>query len=103
MGVGEIYLKVNGRWCYLYRAIDSAAATNDFLWPAFRDADAAKRLFRKALGGRTHPQRRATRLAPIYTRRYPLLRGRDSPPSLPHRRVQCLNNIIEQDIDSSDE
>ncbi len=38
-----------GRWCYLYRAIDSAGATIDFLLSAFRDADAAKRLFRKAL------------------------------------------------------
>ena len=27
----EIYLKVKGRWCYVYRAIDSAGATIDFL------------------------------------------------------------------------
>jgi transposase-like protein len=40
----------------LYRAIDSAGATIDFLLSAFRDADAAKRLFRKALGDRSHPQ-----------------------------------------------
>jgi transposase-like protein len=46
--VDETYLKVKGRWCYLYRAIDSAGATIDFLLSAFRDADAAKRLFRKA-------------------------------------------------------
>jgi transposase-like protein len=30
----------------LYRAIDTAGATIDFLLSAFRDADAAKRLFR---------------------------------------------------------
>jgi transposase-like protein len=47
--VDETYLKVKGRWCYLYRAIDSAGATIDFLLSPFRDADAAKRLFRKAL------------------------------------------------------
>jgi transposase-like protein len=47
--VDETYVKVKGRWCYLYRAIDSAGATIDFLWSAFRDAGAAKRLFRKAL------------------------------------------------------
>src|ERR1700682_3045245 len=29
-----------GRWCYLYRAIDSAGATIDFLLSALRDADA---------------------------------------------------------------
>src|ERR1039458_1369991 len=48
-------LRVKGRWCYLYRAIDSRGATIDFLLSAFRDADAAKRLFRKALGDRFHP------------------------------------------------
>ena len=39
----ETYVRVKGRWCYLYRAIDSAGATIDFLLSAFRDADAAKR------------------------------------------------------------
>ena len=54
--VDETYIRVKGRWCYLYRAIDSAGATIDFLLSAFRDADAAKRLFRKTLGDRFHPQ-----------------------------------------------
>ena len=31
--VDETYVRVQGRWCYLYRAIDSAGATIDF--PAF--------------------------------------------------------------------
>ena len=53
--VDETYVRVKGRWCYLYRAIDSAGATIDFLLSALRDADAAKRLFRKALGDRSHP------------------------------------------------
>ena len=53
--VDETYVRVKGRWCYLYRAIDSAGATIDFLLSAFRDADAAKRQFRKALGDRSHP------------------------------------------------
>ena len=29
--VDETHLRVKGRWCYLYRAIDSAGATIDFL------------------------------------------------------------------------
>ena len=45
--VDETYVKVKGPWRYLYRAIDSAGATIDFLLSARRDADAAKRLFRK--------------------------------------------------------
>lgn len=40
--VDETYVRVNGRWYYLYRAIDSAGATIDFLLSALRDADAAK-------------------------------------------------------------
>ena len=57
--VDETYVRVKGCWCYLYRAIDSRGATIDFLLSALRDADAAKRLFRKALGDRSHPQPRA--------------------------------------------
>jgi transposase, IS6 family len=34
--VDETYVRVKGRWCYLYRAIDSKGATIDFLLSAFR-------------------------------------------------------------------
>jgi transposase, IS6 family len=98
--VDETYVRVKGPWCYLYRAIDSKGATIDFLLSAFRDADAAKRLFRKALGDRSHPQPRVinTDLAPIYSSAIPdskkegTLRKRCR-----HRPVQYLNNILEQD------
>src|ERR1700730_11825957 len=36
--VDETYVRVKGRWCYLYRAIDSTGATIDFLLSALRDA-----------------------------------------------------------------
>ena len=45
----ETYVKVKGRWIYLYRAVDSRGQTIDFLLSAKRDAEAAKRFFRKAL------------------------------------------------------
>jgi IS6 family transposase len=98
--VDETYVRVKGRWCYLYRAIDSKGATIDFLLSAFRDADAAKRLFRKALGDPSHRQPRIinTDLAPIYSSAVPdskkegTLRKRCR-----HRPVQYLNNILEQD------
>ena len=48
--VDETYVKVKGRWTYLYRAVDSHGQTIDFLLSAKRDAEAAKRFFRKALG-----------------------------------------------------
>ena len=98
--VDETYLKVKGRWCYLYRAIDSAGATIDFLLSAFRDADAAKRLFRKALSDRSHPQPRVinTDLAPIYTAAIPAIKKEGAlRRRCRHRPVQYLNNIIEQD------
>ena len=98
--VDETYVPVKGRWCYLYRAVDSAGATIDFLLSAFRDADGAKRLFRKALSHPSHPQPRVinTDLAPIYGSAIPdiqndgILRRRCR-----HRPVQYLNNILEQD------
>ena len=66
--VDETYVRVKGRWCYLYRAIDSCGATIDFPLSALRDAEAAKRLFRKALSDPSHPQPRVinTDQAPIY-------------------------------------
>lgn len=47
--VDETYIKVKGRWTYLYRAVDSRGQTIDFLLSVRRDAAAAKRFFRKAL------------------------------------------------------
>jgi transposase, IS6 family len=47
--VDETYVKVKGRRIYLYRAVDSRGQTIDFLLLAKRDAEAAKRFFRKAL------------------------------------------------------
>jgi len=94
--VDETYIRVKGRWCYLYRAIDSAGATIDFLLSALRDADTAKRLFRKALSDPSHPPPRVinTDQAPIYGSGIPgikkdgilLRRCRDRP-------VQYLNNF----------
>src|SRR5512133_1950972 len=47
--VDETYVKVKSRWTYLYRAVDSRGQIIDFLLSAKRDAEAAKRFFRKAL------------------------------------------------------
>jgi transposase, IS6 family len=47
--VNETYVKVKECWTYLYRAVDSRDQTIDFSLSAKRDAEAAKRFFRKAL------------------------------------------------------
>jgi transposase, IS6 family len=93
-------LRVKGSWCYLYRAIDSAGATIDFLLSALRDADAAKRLFRKALSNLSHPQPRVinTDLAPIYGSAIPDIKKEGTlRRRCRHRPVQYLNNILERD------
>ena len=98
--VDETYIRVKGRWCYLYRAIDSTGATIDFLLSALRDTAAAARLFRRTLSDPSHPQPRVinTDQARLYgsaiagAKEEGILRRRCR-----HRPVQYLNNIPEQD------
>ena len=98
--VDETYVRVQGRWCYLYRAIDSSGATIDFLLSALRDAAAAKRLFRKALADPAHPQPRVinTDKAGIYDPAIAALKAEGTlRRRCRHRPVQYLNNVLEQD------
>jgi putative transposase len=53
----ETYIKVRGRWMYLYRAIDSVGDTVEFHFSEHRDLPAAKRFFRKALQCHGRPDR----------------------------------------------
>ena len=46
--VDETYLKVRGRWCYLYRAIDRHGDLVDTMLSEHRDMAAAKAFFRSA-------------------------------------------------------
>jgi transposase-like protein len=51
----ETYIRVKGKWVYLYRAVDSSGATVEFLLSAKRDGAAAERFHAKALGAANHP------------------------------------------------
>ncbi len=65
-----------------------------------RDADAAKRLLRKALSNLSHPQPRVinTDLASIYGSAIPDMKKEGTlRRRCRHRPVQYLNNILEQD------
>jgi len=52
--VDETYIRVKGKWVYLYRAVDSSGATIDFLLSAKRDAAAAER-FQSQSAWRSEP------------------------------------------------
>ena len=45
----ETYVRVAGRWMYLFRAVDNRGATIDFYLSETRDRDAAKRFLQVAL------------------------------------------------------
>jgi transposase, IS6 family len=48
--VDETYVKVAGRWRYVYRAIDQFGQVIDVLVSRQRDANAARRFFQRAIG-----------------------------------------------------
>lgn len=52
----ETYIKVKSQWKYLYRAVDTAGHTNDFLLTAKRDAAAALHFFHKAIRHHGKPE-----------------------------------------------
>jgi transposase, IS6 family len=54
----ETYVRVAGRWNYLYKAVDSTGATIDFLLSETRDLTSARRFFQKALAAPGHPRPR---------------------------------------------
>jgi transposase-like protein len=65
--VDETYVKVNGVWRYVYRAIDQYGQVIDVLVAARRDADAARRFFRRAIATlKVKPTEVVTDAAPVY-------------------------------------
>src|SRR5215469_16142230 len=58
--VDETYIKVHGKWCYLYRAIDQDGNLVDSRLSEKRDMDAAKEFFRHALAVVGHASERVT-------------------------------------------
>jgi len=47
--IDETYIKVRGKWRYLYRAVDKHGEAVEFLLSAKRNVEAAKRFFKKML------------------------------------------------------
>ena len=94
----ETYIKVQGRWTYLYRAVDKYGRTVDFLLSERRDVAAAKRFFRQAMKNNGTPR---VITLDAYAASHRAVRELKSEGSMP-RRVQIrsskyLNNVVEQD------
>jgi IS6 family transposase len=66
--VDETYVKVSGRWTYLYRAKDQHGQVIDVLLSERRDLAAARRFFTGALRTGTIPAEVTTDRAPTYLR-----------------------------------
>jgi transposase-like protein len=91
--VDETYVKVAGRWRYVYRAIDQCGQVIDVLVSPRRDATAACRFFQRAIGEtKVVPAEITTDRAPVY----PAVL-KELLPATWHRTDQYANNRIECD------
>ena len=53
----ETYVKIKGKWAYLYRAVDKEGHTIDFLLTPTRDRDAAEAFLHKAIRTQGLPEK----------------------------------------------
>jgi putative transposase len=92
----ETYVRIKGQWRYLYRAVDKAGSTVDFLLTAKRDRKAALRFLRKAIGQNGMPEKitidkSGANAAAIETY------NEEQEADIEIRQIKFLNNIVEQD------
>jgi IS6 family transposase len=91
--VDETYVKVAGRWRYVYRAVDQFGQVIDVFVSARRDADTARRFFERAVGvTKAAPVEVTTDQAPVYPAVLEALL-----PAAWHRTDQYANNGVECD------
>ena len=98
--VDETYVRVAGRWTYLYRAVDSAGETIDFMLSPKRDALAAKHFLQLALWRAGQVQPRVIKVDGHASYPTAIKELKDS--GALSRRCQVrpcpyLNNVLEQD------
>lgn len=86
-------MRVSGRWCYLYRAIDRNGDLLDSMLSEKRDKHAARRSLRRLLSMSNHrPLRLTTDKHPAYMKAIRWIVGR----KVLHRTDPFLNNRTEQ-------
>ena len=95
--VDETYVKIRGKWVYLYRAVDREGRTVDFRLSARRDVVAAKAFFRKAI--KSHGLLPRTITLDGYAASHRAVREMKANGELPDdttlRSSKYLNNLIE--------
>jgi len=90
----ETYVKVQGRWCYLYRAIDRAGNLIDARLSETRDLQAAKSFFAQVLAVMGQPPQRVTTDGHAA---YPRAIRETLGKKVLHRCSPYLNSRLEQD------
>ncbi len=91
----ETYVKVNGRWCYLYRAIDADGNLVDSMLSETRDMEAAKRFFAEARTVVGHaPEKVTTDGHDAYPRAIRETLG----PEVQHRTNRYMNNRLRHEV-----
>ncbi|UTH46277.1 IS6 family transposase [Loktanella salsilacus] len=99
--VGETYIRVGGKWRYLWRAIDANGQLVAFRLPARRDAKAAKAFLKKAIErvGLNRPVSICTHKAPTYRKVILEINYAYDPhfDSITHVDRKYLNNRVESD------
>lgn len=97
----ETYIKVRGKWTYLYRAVDRDGQTLDFMLSGRRDMAAARRFFRRAIATNGVPDRvvidkSGANLAGLEAVNA-ILKFTGGRRMIENRQAKYLNNILEQD------
>jgi putative transposase len=92
----ETYIKINGQWRYLYRAVDRDGQTIDFLLTAHRDKQAALRFFKKAIRQHGFPIKVTIDKSGANTAALEALQE-ETGQAIKIRQSKYLNNLIEQD------
>ena len=92
----ETYIKVRGRWRYLYRAVDRDGDTVDFLLTSRRDEAAARRFLERAIDRHGEPEKITIDKSGANTAAIDSY-NTDHTTDIELRQCKYLNNIVEQD------